>query len=257
MITDVASRIATEIEHWRRSSWTFEAVRQHYDRLAEDYDAINEGTNSYFRRFTDAMRLAQLPDRAYVLDICARTGNGTAYFYRQGKIEKAVCADVSPEMGRICTHQLREIGFYDFRWTQIYDYDWPFADLAFDVVLSLETVEHFDDPQRFIGELGRVTRPGGTLLLSTPNVLWEPLHALAAITGLHHSEGPHRFISMPRLRQYLSRAGFEIVSYQTNVIVPGGPTWLIQAGRWIEDRMNDRLRSAVGLRRLFACRKLL
>ena len=45
----------------------------------------------------------------------------------------------------------------------------PFPDGAFEVVTSFETVEHLDERDRFIAELGRVIRPGGLCVLSTPN----------------------------------------------------------------------------------------
>ncbi|MFW5940741.1 MAG: Coenzyme F420 hydrogenase/dehydrogenase, beta subunit C-terminal domain [Chloroflexota bacterium] len=251
-----AGRLNEELGHWLRRSWSFAEIEAHYDELAADYDAINDSAHSYFRRFTDAMRLANLPDDGYVLDVCARTGNGIAYFHEHGKVGRAVCADVSREMGNLCEQRLREAGVENFRWVQIRDYDWPFADGEFDAVLSLETVEHFARPDRFIQELGRVLRPGGTLLLSTPNVLWEPVHALAAITTLHHSEGPHRFVPYRRLRQYVSQAGFQIEHAETTVLIPAGPEWLIEAGGWIEAQTRDTLMPLLGLRRLLICRKL-
>jgi ubiquinone/menaquinone biosynthesis C-methylase UbiE len=41
----------------------------------------------------------------------------------------------------------------------------PFADGSFDVVLCMEAIEHFtvDGARRYLGELARVTRPGGVL----------------------------------------------------------------------------------------------
>jgi len=47
----------------------------------------------------------------------------------------------------------------------------PFADGAFDVVLSMEGIEHFEHQAGFVRECARVLRPGGWLILSTPNVL--------------------------------------------------------------------------------------
>lgn len=251
-----AKRIFQELNYWAHATWSFSAVEAHYDALAADYDAINEGADSYFRRFTDAMRLARLPDDAHILDLCARTGNGTAYFYQQGKVRSAVCADVSRKMGVLCRERLDAIGLQNYRWQQICSYEWPFADGEFDVVLSLESVEHFDNPHRFIQELGRVTRTGGTLLFSTPNVLWEPVHALAAITGLHHSEGPHRFVPQRRLRSALSRAGFHITHAETTVLIPAGPPWLLEAGKWLEEHIHSGLMSLIGLRHFFVCEKL-
>lgn len=44
--------------------------------------------------------------------------------------------------------------------------DLPFADESFDVLLAVEAVQHFIDPQPFFAEAYRVLRPGGTLIIS-------------------------------------------------------------------------------------------
>lgn len=46
----------------------------------------------------------------------------------------------------------------------------PFPDSAFNVVIIKHIVEHLPDPQKAIREIGRVTEPGGTLILATPNL---------------------------------------------------------------------------------------
>jgi SAM-dependent methyltransferase len=46
----------------------------------------------------------------------------------------------------------------------------PFADGAFGVVIIKHIVEHLPDPEKAIGEISRVTAPGGILILSTPNL---------------------------------------------------------------------------------------
>lgn len=45
----------------------------------------------------------------------------------------------------------------------------PFADDSFDVITSFETLEHLHERGQFLAELHRVLRPGGKLILSTPN----------------------------------------------------------------------------------------
>jgi SAM-dependent methyltransferase len=47
----------------------------------------------------------------------------------------------------------------------------PFPDGSFDVVASLETVEHLPDPVQGMRELVRVLKPGGKLVLTGPNYL--------------------------------------------------------------------------------------
>lgn len=43
------------------------------------------------------------------------------------------------------------------------------ADASFDVVVSMETLEHFLEHEEFVAEIKRVLRPGGLLLMSSPN----------------------------------------------------------------------------------------
>ena len=50
----------------------------------------------------------------------------------------------------------------------------PFADDTYDAVVSLQTVEHLWDQDAFVVECRRVLRPGGRLILSTPNRLTFP-----------------------------------------------------------------------------------
>ena len=45
----------------------------------------------------------------------------------------------------------------------------PFEDDSFDVIVSFETIEHIEEPQRALAELRRVLRPDGVLVVSSPN----------------------------------------------------------------------------------------
>lgn len=47
----------------------------------------------------------------------------------------------------------------------------PFPDSSFDAVVSLQVIEHLTVPREFISECTRVLRPGGRLIVSTPNRL--------------------------------------------------------------------------------------
>ena len=47
----------------------------------------------------------------------------------------------------------------------------PMPDCAADVAVSVETIEHVENPRGFVRELTRIVRPGGWVILTTPNQL--------------------------------------------------------------------------------------
>ena len=251
-------KVAAELRHWLRRDWSLADVGRHWDST-EHYDEINEETDSYFRRFTDGLRIAgpHLKDNAYTLDVTCRTGNGTLYFWQHGKVRQAVCVDPSPRMRAALQTHFAEADYppEQYQWVQMTEERLPLPSETFETVLCFETLEHLADPQTFVDELARVTQTGGTALISTPNWWWEPVHALAAVTGFHHSEGPHRFLGRRALHQMVFQAGFDVLEEETTVLVPGGPGWLLALGRWIERRTRHTLMPRLGLRRILVCRK--
>ena len=47
----------------------------------------------------------------------------------------------------------------------------PFDDDTFDAVVSIEVIEHVEDQFAFVREMARIAKPGGLVILTTPNVL--------------------------------------------------------------------------------------
>jgi SAM-dependent methyltransferase len=98
-----------------------------------------------------------------VLDIACGTGYGIAIL--KGKAKYVTGVDVDPQAAREALAECDErasvllgdgLGL-------------PFADGTFDAVTSFETLEHLYERAKFLAELHRILRIGGTLILSTPN----------------------------------------------------------------------------------------
>jgi SAM-dependent methyltransferase len=47
----------------------------------------------------------------------------------------------------------------------------PFPDASFDAAISIEVIEHVEDQLSFLCEMARVVKPGGLVVVTTPNVL--------------------------------------------------------------------------------------
>ncbi|MBK7874471.1 MAG: class I SAM-dependent methyltransferase [Planctomycetes bacterium] len=59
----------------------------------------------------------------------------------------------------------------------------PFPDAHFDATVSIEVVEHVEDQFAFLRELVRVTKPGGKVIVTTPNVLNMNSRVRTLLTG--------------------------------------------------------------------------
>jgi len=62
----------------------------------------------------------------------------------------------------------------------------PIEDRAVDLVVSIETIEHLENPRALVRELVRVVRPGGLVLVTTPNQL-SVLSKLSFVLKDHHA----------------------------------------------------------------------
>ena len=47
----------------------------------------------------------------------------------------------------------------------------PLVDATADATAAVETIEHLENPRAFVRELARITKPGGWIVLTTPNQL--------------------------------------------------------------------------------------
>ncbi len=81
----------------------------------------------------------------------------------------------------------------------------PFRDDSFDVVSCFEVLEHLDDPAGALGEMARVLRPGGSLLLSVPNDAGIKHRLKRDPHPLHQNE-----MDEERLRSLLVGAGYVV-----------------------------------------------
>jgi SAM-dependent methyltransferase len=114
------------------------------------------------------------PQGLRILDLPA--GNGLLAEALRGMGHTVVCGDINRERP--------DYQYVDMAGTL------PFGDGGFDAVVCLEGLEHLVNPVQLIGELARVTRAGGEIVVSTPNVmnLYSRLHQL--FTGVPYQFNP-------------------------------------------------------------------
>ena len=63
-------------------------------------------------------------------------------------------------------------------------------DQSFDAVVSIEGIEHLESPASFLRECERVLKPGGTLIVATPNIMKLASRFKFLLTGLFRQVAP-------------------------------------------------------------------
>ena len=92
-------------------------------------------------------------------------GEGTMAAVLRGRFEEVHGVDISREaVERACA-----LGVNAVR-VNVNVEPLPYPEGSFDTVVSLDVIEHVFDPVDFLREIHRVLRPGGALVVSTPNI---------------------------------------------------------------------------------------
>lgn len=192
-----------------------EAVRAHYARLAAGYDdGANRACNEAYRAL--AARAMQGCDR--ILEIGA--GSGSLLGGLSAPFRCAVDLSLPMLTARPAILGVTRLAADAMRL--------PFAEATFDGAYSVNMLEHVPCPRAVVDEAARVLRPGGVLLLITPNggvaCLLEWLERLR----LKLPEGPHRFLDAAELRA-LATPRFRVREVRRFLAFPAGPPSLVRA----------------------------
>jgi ubiquinone/menaquinone biosynthesis C-methylase UbiE len=99
----------------------------------------------------------------------------------------------------------------------------PFPDNTFDVVFSVNLLEHTPKPAAVIKEAQRVLKKGGRMIMITPNGNIGWALEIAEKLRLKIPEGPHRFLKRKELKRIVRKNRFRTRLFKEIMVCPFGP----------------------------------
>jgi ubiquinone/menaquinone biosynthesis C-methylase UbiE len=175
-----------------------------FNRMAESWDE-RFYSPEMVERLPQLVSLFQLKKGARILDVGAGTGGIVPYLLEAIGPEGSIWAiDFAEEMVRIGRRKFQEESRVFFELASVEDL--PYKDRFFDQVVCFGAFPHFEDKSKALEEMGRVLKPGGTLVIA---------HALSstALRSHHQNCAPVSKDFLPEegeMRSLLERAGFQL-----------------------------------------------
>ncbi|MDB5813107.1 MAG: Methyltransferase type 11 [Rhodocyclales bacterium] len=130
----------------------------------------------------------------------------------------------------------------------------PFEDGSFDAMVTIEGIEHLENPSFFLRECARVVRPGGLIFLSTPNVDSFRSRKYVLSYGYHRYFTPREDgskdsghlhpIDMSFIRQALAKNGLSLLETSINQI-EGQTAWKEMLRPWLTRKLPSYMQGEI------------
>lgn len=232
--------------------WKDTDVERHWDNVADVYIAENNKVKkAHDQRFVYSLQKLDLKAGNFVLNISSRDGEAAEYIRNFDAGIRIINAEISKNLihvARKARPWLEQIKLDSYSAL-------PFADNYFSRILTLETLEHVAEPDKFLKELYRVSTNDVIMVLSCPPATSEiPYRIYTALFG-GHGEGPHKFPSSKKVKSLLKTSGWKLIEHKGTVLLPVGPAFLQNAAEWVLNKMQNTFISELGIRQFYVCTK--
>ena len=174
-----------------------EAVKQHFDHIAGDYDYW-ETKNKFYYDTIKAFLARVVPAQSSVLEV----GCGTGEVLASLKPSVGVGVDISEGMIKLASQKFPQ---YTFLQSAVEDI---VLDQKFDYIIMVDVVDHVYDVMDVFESIYKLCHPTTQIILTTINHWWDPVLMLMEQIGAKMPEGPHNFIEKRNLTKMIELMDF-------------------------------------------------
>ena len=173
-------------------------------------------------------------DRKYnILDVGCGDGYHICVFNSLDRISERICftgVDISDAKVYFAARVARDLSFHNLNFQIGSAENLGFEDAVFDIVLCNDVVEHLEYPEKCFEEILRVLKPGGVVIITTPNAD-SVVHRIMNKKNLEKEKkdiGKDEHISVKGLREWVAiaeRKGFCFLAVRRGALIFGGHKW--------------------------------
>ena len=235
-----------------RNKWSDKDVEAHWDNVANIYVEENMRVKeTHNQRFRETIGFLELPENSVVLNISSRDCEANDYVLKYNPKADVVNAEISQGLIDVAKKirpyaKQQKIDTYS---------DLPFSDNTFNRIVCLETLEHSENPIKFLIELHRVSTNDARMVLSCPPATSEIPYQVYTFLFGGHGEGPHWFPSSKNVKCMLNKTNWKLLHHKGTILFPVGPKWFIDVGEKIINKYQGTFIAELGIRQFYVCEK--
>ena len=200
--------------------------------IVEHYDEIwkKMGVPPYLYSLFNAMEQLPLSQGCRVLDVAC--GNGTFGEWFTDRLNAEMYGlDISP----VAIDKCRQKGYRQVELADLDRDSFPFEDDSFDLVILSAVLEHVMSPEQVLRQCFQKLKPGGFVVVLTPNVSWIVNRLLFLIGRWDHrlmggTKGHISYMNKRQLQHAMASAGFSDMDWSHSVLCVAGESKVCTQG---------------------------
>ncbi|SHO43073.1 class I SAM-dependent methyltransferase [Anaerocolumna xylanovorans] len=185
---------------------TVTKTKKHFEESAEYYDESFDG-KFVKPMYEHILRRLRKEECASILDVGCGTGNVLIELANGSR--KLYGVDLSENMVNIAKERLKDSAVI----VTADAGELPFENNSFDILLCNASFHHYPQPEAVLGEMRRVLKPSGVLLIGE-GYAYQPFRMFLNIYFRFSGGGDYRSYGINELKKLCKRAGFDEITIE-------------------------------------------